>query len=65
VSHQGALYNVGQVAGTGLGLAIGFANPCAMSGAVGAGLKGINMLQAVGGSITAFFYCRRLASRAA
>ncbi len=53
-NHQGTLYSIGQGVGTGLGLAIGFGNPCAMSGAVGIGLKGINMLQAVGGSINAY-----------
>ncbi len=53
-NHQGTMYNIGEGVGTGLGLAIGFGNPCAMSGAVGIGLKGINMLQAVGGSINAY-----------
>jgi hypothetical protein len=50
--HSGA-YAGGEIAGTGVNIGLAFANPCAMSGTLATGVRVINGIQALGGTLNA------------
>ncbi len=53
VNYNSGFYTAGQVTGTAVGIGLGFGNPCALGSGFSAGLRFINGVQAVGGSINA------------